>query len=153
QSLFNHIYDPTAEWGRFPVSYQLPGWSFHGGSGFKLDASINLPGLGVVGGAGDITGLFVLPTNAPDQLKPLIDSYITGAVDKVVEYLESFYLKKAGAFKIPQIPDVSAGQDLIDKWNATFGTGGTFDLQIGAAANFVQQIQDLLNKVPDNKNP
>ena len=152
-SLFEHIANPTADWGRFPVSYQLPGWSFHGGSGFKLDASVTLPVLGKVGGTVDITGLFVLPTNAEDALKPLIDNYITSAVDNVVGYLETYYQKVAGKFKIPSIPDVSAGQAVLQQWHDFFDAGGQFDQQFADAANFVQKIQDLLNSVPSGANP
>ena len=147
QSLFNHLYDPSADWGRFPISYQLPGWSFHGGSGFKLDASITLPDpVGKLGGLVDVTGLFVVPTNAHDQLKPLIDSYITSAVDKVVGYLEAYYKNKAGAFKLPPKPDIAAGQDAIDRWNANYGD---FARQFVDVDKFIAEIDKWL-QIADN---
>ena len=45
--------------GRFPISYQLPGWSFQGGSGFVFNVG---PAIAKVLGASkiDLTGLFAL---------------------------------------------------------------------------------------------
>jgi YD repeat-containing protein len=153
QSLFNHIYDPTGDWGRFPMSYQLPGWSFHGGGGFKLNASVSLPVLGNVGGNVDLTGLFALRTDADKQLQPVVNSYISGVVDKIVSYLEEFYQNKLGAFRIPPIPDLSAGQTAIDAWNAAFGPNGTFGQQNADAQKFVDQIQNMLNTIQSFGNP
>ena len=59
--------NPVLDQGRFPVSYQLPGWSFQGGGGY-FDTITNglLLSLGV--SQVDITGLFALPTNNIPQL-------------------------------------------------------------------------------------
>jgi hypothetical protein len=54
QSLLNRLL-PGADTYRFPLSYELPGWSFHGGQGFTL----GFPAVGEL----DIAGLFVMETN------------------------------------------------------------------------------------------
>ncbi len=151
QSLFTHIYDPTADWGRFPLSYQLPGWSFHGGSGFRLGAKVNVPGFGQIGGSLDVTGLFVVPTNVKDQVKPVVDSYISSAVDKVADYLKTLYLKKAGAFRIPEIPDPNAVPELYAQFVKTFGADGLggegtdFFAQLESADRFATNVQKWLD--------
>jgi len=147
QSLFTHLYDPTAPWGRFPVSYQLPGWSFQGGGGFTLSANVNLPVLGQVSGTIDVTGLFVLPTDAYDQLKPMIDSYITSAVDSVVSYLEAFYLNKAGGFTIPPIPDATLSPQANAAWQQFYGVAGTYTTQLDQANQVINEIQAYLTQV------
>jgi hypothetical protein len=54
QSLLNRLL-PDADKFRFPLSYELPGWSFHGGQGFNIE----FPGVGTL----DIGGLFVMETD------------------------------------------------------------------------------------------
>ena len=84
-----------------------------------------------------------MPTGA-QQILPLINSYITSAVDNVVAYLESYYQSKApGGFQIPTAPDINS--PLYQQWLADFGPGGMYDLQNAEAAQIVQTIQNLLN--------
>src|SRR5262249_52023595 len=75
-------------------------------------------------------------------------SYIGSAVDKLVSYLEAFYLKQAHAFKLPSIPDPATAQALYQQYVAEFGTdgnGGTFAQQIADATNVAQQINNWLS--------
>ena len=142
QSLITHLEDPTAPWGRFPISYQLPGWSFHGGSGFKIDPQISLPIIGNVGPV-DVTGLFVVPTDSADKLKDLINTYIGSSVDKLVAYLETLYESKVGKLNIPAAPDPGAAQNVLDQYNAIVGQLGLQETQAGQIAD---RIQSLLNQ-------
>lgn len=59
QSLYNLLVG--ADRGRFPLSYELPGWSFHGGQGFEFNIGRELiPGVPL--SKLDITGLLVMQT-------------------------------------------------------------------------------------------
>jgi len=66
QSLLKRL-DPAADKFRFPLSYELPGWSFHGGEGFTVD----FPGVGAL----DIAGLFVVETD--------VSTLASGALGKI----------------------------------------------------------------------
>ena len=107
QSIFNHLLDPTADWGRFPLSYQLPGWSFQGGSGFEINTGAlnTIPGLSGIPSQIDVTDLFIVPAKkAEDALTSLVNGYIDTGVDKVVAYIQTFYQNKIGSFSFPAAP-------------------------------------------------
>ncbi|SHJ60399.1 Sugar lactone lactonase YvrE [Palleronia salina] len=68
--------------GRFPFSYELPGWAFHGGEGFSA-------GLGSF--RSDIAGLFVMNTNPTgvfvEVFDKVFDMYAKKITDAVSKYL------------------------------------------------------------------
>ncbi|MCH2167041.1 MAG: tandem-95 repeat protein [Oceanicola sp.] len=78
----------VTSFGRFPFSYELPGWSFHGGEGFSagLDAF-----------RADIAGLFVMNTNPTglfvDVFDALFDVYAGKITDAATKYLTAKVLK------------------------------------------------------------
>ncbi len=86
QSIWHRITGESL--GRFPLSYELPGWSFHGGSGFSFTP--NIPGVSV--GTLDVTGLFVMETSSTqlviDGLSKLYDMFAEKLIkmlgDKVI---------------------------------------------------------------------
>jgi hypothetical protein len=59
--------------GRFPFSFQIPGWSMHGGEGFH----ITLPGIGDA----DIGGLFMVETDPASLAKELFGRALDYAFD------------------------------------------------------------------------
>ncbi|MCB2028921.1 MAG: hypothetical protein KDH18_09735, partial [Rhodoferax sp.] len=99
QSLYVRVTDAASN-GRFPFSYELPGWSFHGGEGYSVNngfqvGDFSLPDV-------DFTGLFVFETN-PSQL--VVDFFKKTAefvAGKAVEMLAAHV--KFQAFGIPKPP-------------------------------------------------
>ncbi|MCC6007963.1 MAG: tandem-95 repeat protein, partial [Rhodobacteraceae bacterium] len=70
----------AGDFGRFPFSYQLPGYSFHGGYGFEFGArefGINV--------ATDLAGLFVLETNPAAILDTMLGKVFDYFSGKVVD--------------------------------------------------------------------
>ncbi|MHC1770059.1 MAG: putative Ig domain-containing protein [Verrucomicrobiia bacterium] len=66
------IFVATENPGRFPLSYELPGWSFHGGSGYTIPF---LPD-----GSNDITGKFIVNLDFWDNVKTIAGSVLDMAV-------------------------------------------------------------------------
>ena len=86
--------------GRFPFSYELPGWSFHGGEGFSVNNGFQIGGFSLPDV--DFTGLFVFETN-PSQL--VVDFFKKTAdfvAGKAVEMLAAHV--KFEAFGLPKPP-------------------------------------------------
>ncbi|OYU20118.1 MAG: hypothetical protein CFE34_01980, partial [Rhodobacteraceae bacterium PARR1] len=96
------IPDLPADLGRFPLHYDLPGWSMHGGidDGDKVDEGVSftfdlftgkMPENMGLDGPIDITGLFLMNQNwigevldvAGRAAKPMIDRWLTKALDRV----------------------------------------------------------------------
>jgi YD repeat-containing protein len=69
-----------ADKGRFPLSYDVPGWSYHGGEGFN----IRLPSW--VGGPLDIMGLFVFDRSPGGIAKDVVKKLIDAKVDEFIEW-------------------------------------------------------------------
>ncbi|MCP5368369.1 MAG: tandem-95 repeat protein, partial [Hyphomicrobiales bacterium] len=93
QSLTNYLVwkingggDLPAGTGRFPLSYELPGWSLHGGDGFD----VQLGSFGEV----DIAGLFSIETSPTEYFKTFvkaaIDSYVDGLFQAARQKLQFF---------------------------------------------------------------
>ena len=139
-----HIVNPTLPWGRFPASYQLPGWSFQGGSGFTLGTDITLPfSAGTIPASTDITGLFVVPEASSDAVQAVLDGYITQSVKAIVGSIESaFLLKVPGDFLTPSLP-ANATPAQTAAYDAEYGNASTSDIQV--QTNDAQKIIDSIN--------
>ncbi|MBL8535715.1 MAG: cadherin-like domain-containing protein, partial [Betaproteobacteria bacterium] len=142
QSLLNYLAwkisgaeDLPAEYGRFPISYELPGWSMHGGKGF----TINVPVFGEI----DIGGLFVVETSPTELFKTFAKRAIEGYIDQL------FATARQKLLHFPQPPSVGFIQNtLISKF------GSASDIAIAKyfkAANAVWKAGDaaiqLLDKI------
>lgn len=106
---------------RFPLSYEVPGWSFHGGSGFS------------VGGV-DVTAALVLETDIRTYFKDMLESY----VDRFGEQLQDV-MDQGRAGQLP--PEWNAAvnriaalmedmevdvEDIVDGIKQAIGSLGTF---------------------------
>lgn len=158
QSLLNRLL-PGADKYRFPLSYELPGWSFHGGEGFNID-------FGPVGTL-DIGGLFVFETN--------VGALATGALRKIWDLIVD---KTIGALAAkakldflggePKKPDASSSQGYRDWYELNWGdnsenrkifnaNSALYDLAAGVldklidAGAAIKPIQDLIKVDPDKK--
>ena len=166
QSIVQHLLDPAADWGRFPLSYQLPGWSFQGGQGFTIQTGA-LQGTFGLPAKLDVTGLFVVPAKgAETALTSLVNSYVGKGVDQLAKYLETLFQKNIGTFKLPtppdpaKIPDPAKFRQASDAFNnlqnqvtqagtvfatlvqetlAAFGQGGNSDADIQAVVGLINQ--------------
>jgi len=85
QSLLNRLL-PTGDKGRFPFSYELPGWSFHGGEGFHFENGFTVADILHVPDF-DITGLFVMETNPTSLFTALVNKVWDWAAGKIMEMI------------------------------------------------------------------
>ena len=112
-----------------------------------------MPGYGQIKGMVDVTGLFVVPTSVKDQIKPIVDSYLSSAVRQGGELPADALPEEGGWFAIPQIPDPAAAPELYAQFVKTFGADGLggegteFFQQIQSAERFAGQVEAWL-KVP-----
>ena len=99
--------------GRFPLSYELPGWSFQGGSGFY----INEPTLGV--NKFDITGLFVFETDPGTIAAKAANKIFEKVFDKIADGLINALTSKVKAktFGLPPPPDSSSSPGYTTWYN------------------------------------
>ncbi|MCU0915393.1 MAG: tandem-95 repeat protein [Planctomycetes bacterium] len=74
--------------GRFPLSYELPGWSFHGGQGFSV-GGFSIPSIGFSMDPIDVAGLFVVETNIGTLVKQLLVKAWEYAADKVIDRMKA----------------------------------------------------------------
>jgi hypothetical protein len=89
--------------GRFPFSYELPGWSFHGGTGFSL-----------AGEAIDVGGLFVVETDYSSYVKKLLDMAIERAGEHMFELAKKHVLRvEDSPTPRPEPTDQEKFEDLI----------------------------------------
>ena len=118
QSLLNWI-DGTDK-GRFPLSYELPGWSFHGGEGYSF-----MPALADVlneanllsGPVADIAGLFVIETNPSVLVKDFLKKVWNSAADKLLNYAKNKFSPA------PPAPNDQNSQGYTDWYNENWGPG------------------------------
>ena len=77
--------------GRFPLSYDLPGWSFHGGSGFELGSFLDgLPWVDPI----DITGLFTVETNITTVVKQILVKAWEKVADDVITRIKDSHTQR-----------------------------------------------------------
>ncbi|MEI7465873.1 MAG: Ig-like domain-containing protein, partial [Burkholderiales bacterium] len=84
QSLWRRVFGGDTL--RFPLSYELPGWSFHGGEGFFIDVPLV--------GRLDITGLFVFETNPVAAGLDVFNKLYDKVADKLIESLTKHVINK-----------------------------------------------------------
>lgn len=126
QSLMNRIpLFASEDKFRFPLSYEVPGWSFHGGKGFSLGLDPSYFGSGLPDGLPtdiDVTGLFVFETN-PGQLAAGLAKWIWKTIsDKVVGALMG-KLKTDAIGKEPEKPTSSSTEGYKTWYNTNWGEG------------------------------
>lgn len=68
--------------GRFPASYQLPGWSFDGGHGFVMNVGALAPLLGTP--TIDLTGLFAVQIDPATFLTTILSGWAQKWVEQIV---------------------------------------------------------------------
>jgi hypothetical protein len=110
--------------GRFPLSYELPGWSFHGGEGF----GVSVDGFGEI----DFTGLFVFETNPTKIGADVLGNVVGIVIDKLFEKLVQPFISAAFArtFGVPTPPEPpsdgeSPGARLYREWYELTWAPGT----------------------------
>ncbi len=133
--------------GRFPLSYELPGWSFHGGEGFFIDVPTQYVG------KLDITGLFVFETDPATMFNSAAKAIFGKIFDKLADGLINSLTGKvkADTFGVPKAPDGSssagykkwydenwgvdgsANKAKVDDLEQDLGPGRRFDQQAGPA--------------------
>ncbi|MGH7895051.1 MAG: hypothetical protein ACREQL_10295, partial [Candidatus Binatia bacterium] len=137
QSLLNRVSFLGLDKGRFPLSYELPGWSFHGGQGF----AVTVPGVGSL----DIGGLFVFETDVTTigtQVLNAVVEKIWGTIaDATIDALSN--KAKRDTFGFPTPPDSSSSPGYTSWYNANWGDGTDNKLRMDAA--------DKLWKIADGK--
>src|SRR5690606_37267826 len=88
--LQNFIFD--SGYGRFPLSYELPGWSYHGGSGFTLNTQ------GTIFGDPfpdiDITGIFTVQTSLSTLFKEVMNKVLKKWADILATKLASAFIQE-----------------------------------------------------------
>jgi VCBS repeat-containing protein len=109
QSLYRRL-GGSGDKYRFPFSYELPGWSFHGGQGFTLN-------LGLADKV-DLTGLFVIETNPKD----LVNIVINKVFDKIWDATVGVLINKAKAdtFGVPEAPGPGSSDGYKEWYNNTW---------------------------------
>ncbi|HEY6817505.1 MAG TPA: putative Ig domain-containing protein [Croceibacterium sp.] len=91
------------EAGRFPISYEIPGFSFHGGSGFKIDLS-DVRDLSIFGHI-DVGALFTVNTNPQALIKKVLVKLWEDFFDNQVRLANGFAI---GSFKLPTLGRVES---------------------------------------------
>ncbi len=84
--------------GRFPISYEIPGFSFHGGSGFEIEtynlfAQTELEGI-------DVGALFTVNTNPASLIKEVLVKMWENYFDEHTRLANGFAI---GNFKLPSL--------------------------------------------------
>ncbi len=132
QSLLSRLL-PTGDKGRFPLSYELPGWSFHGGEGFHFKNGFTIEDLIHVPDF-DITGLFVMETNPTTIFTSLVNKVWDWAAGKIGEMIGNKL--KTDLIGKPQKPGVNATPE-EKAWYNNFwekeGAPGTLIADAGVA--------------------
>ncbi|MBS0641692.1 MAG: hypothetical protein JSS43_17655, partial [Proteobacteria bacterium] len=130
--------ETLGDYGRFPLSYSLPGWSFQGGTGFK----VGLPDIGLTT---DVTGLFVFQTDPAALFGVVVKQLFSNIVDNVITALITKV--KNDTFGIPKKPDATAPQSEIDAWNAKWGPNSINAAVIGMAEFFWKSVDKIYNRL------
>ncbi|WP_353955672.1 putative Ig domain-containing protein [uncultured Sphingobium sp.] len=89
--------------GRFPISYEIPGFAFHGGQGFKLDL-LGLPDADAIGNI-DVAALFMVNTNPQALVKKVLVKIWEDFFDSQVNLANQITI---GNFKLPTLNFVEA---------------------------------------------
>jgi VCBS repeat-containing protein/YD repeat-containing protein len=138
QSLYRRL-GGSGDKYRFPLSYELPGWSFHGGSGFNL----NLGPLGSL----DLTGLFVFETNPLEIVKTVIDKVFDKIWDATIGVLIN--KAKADTFGVPQAPGSGSSEGYKtwyeNTWSADPKNKAKVTLSDQLFSTFDKSITSLVN--------
>src|SRR5690606_15442107 len=142
QSLYNFL--TGGDKGRFPVSYEIPGWSFHGGSGFDVDlgAFIGYPIDRI-----DVSGLMLLQTNPTtifkDGLLKLIDKFASQIMDY---FARGIAAKKEG---LPSRPPADTSSIEYQAWLVAYGPNSDSVKRIQAALKFVEKVDNWIKLAVD----
>ncbi len=144
--------------GRFPLSYDLPGWSYHGGSGYTINGfSVDLGVAEVDWSSLDVTGLFTFQTDPGAIVKGVIDDLwniiATKVTGNLVKAAQNKYLAD---HNIAPIPTDSSSQGYKDWWNARWGAednpllldrSGPFAKALGDATALYNTVEGVINKL------
>jgi hypothetical protein len=122
--------------GRFPLSYELPGWSFHGGEGFSISFSV----------AGydfffDLAALFVVETNPVQLLKSVVDKAWDIMADKLIEAAAQRI--KVDQFGAPPAPDSNSSPGYTQWYNDRWVPSGA-NVQLANAQKFLLSMDKLV---------
>ncbi len=130
--------------GRFPFSYELPGWSFHGGEGFTLNTGQVFSVGGISPPNVDLTGLFVFETNPSQLVVDFFKKVWEWTADKVMEMLANKV--KFDFLGIPQAPGDGAPQWEKD-WYAQNWGNPTSDgnLLLQASTKIYQLVESFIS--------
>jgi large repetitive protein len=86
---------------RFPLSYELPGWSFHGGEGYRLNTGFEVGGFTLPNF--DFTGLFVIETDPAKLGLEVVKKFFDWGAGKLLDIVGAHL--KLKAFGIPKAPN------------------------------------------------
>jgi len=112
QELRKLLSGSAADFGRFPLSYELPGWSFHGGEGFTA-------GLGEIDGvpsdlSADVAGLFLTETNLGAVFGQMLNKVGDVLADKLFDAAFK-HIQQRLILRDYNLPDTPAWNDYILK--------------------------------------
>ncbi|MFA7602961.1 MAG: Ig-like domain-containing protein, partial [Novosphingobium sp.] len=132
-----------ADRGRFPASYEIPGWSFHGGGGFTLD----IGGMfGFPTGPIDMSGLMLFQTNPGTMLKDAFGKLIELSVNRIATHLaEAITAKKVG---LPQPPADKTSFE-YQAWLLAYGPGSEAVTKFNASMKFLEKFDNYLKIAMD----
>jgi hypothetical protein len=137
QSLLNRIL-PDAEKFRFPISYELPGWSFHGGDGFKLA----FPSVGEL----DVAGLFTMETS----VQALASGAVKAIWDKIADATVGALANKAKLDTLgrkPKAPDDNSSAGYRAWWEANWSEDSPNNILMDASSKFYDFVAGKLNEL------
>ena len=140
--------------GRFPISYEIPGFSFHGGNGFGVNTYniIDLAELGTI----DVGALFTVNTNPAALIKDVLVKMWEDFFDEHTRLANGFAI---GNFKLPTFSKVQLA--LASKVVGWSGLSETLKLDlinkhlkagnkvIGLAGNAVEAIDSGIDQLFD----
>ncbi len=136
---------------RFPLSYELPGWSFHGGEGYRLDVGFTIPGTTITLPDFDFTGLFVFETDFKTVGLELVKKFFEWGAGKLLDIVGAHLkLKTFGIPKEPNTPfapetsELGYKESVFDKhWSNNEDVKKTIDFA-GKVFGLLGDLYDLL---------
>ena len=134
-----------ATYGRYPLSYELPGWSFHGGGGFKLDYGSFL---GMEISPLDVTGLMLVQSNPIVLVKDLIGRFMDTIGKAFVDKWVRAYLMKISG--VPDAPNLPTDDPEYQKWFSVWGETSPNRLAYDLALKFLQVVDKVIKAAIDS---
>jgi large repetitive protein len=145
QSIYNLLVG--VDRGRFPLSYEMPGWSFHGGKGFELDlGEIIVPGINFT--EVDITGLLVIQTSRTQVLRDTFNKLWDVFGEKISAAIVKAINGKVSG--LPALPNDKSTPEYKKWWQDNWGKGTDNRLKYDARNYFVKRLDDLMKYVFDD---